>query len=182
MTAQCNISHLYSTVFQTVFLTYLFVSSSTNLIFKRFLISGAVNAVSPANPFRTEKSNIFRKNILNSALGSSSELPLIPKAQDAMTSVVYLYIVSTTSTGAPVDSPWWNSYYIFSYNIHLYSADVICFLVVSLKVGCLSLNLTLVHRKFMFSLLIVPNFKFVSVSNRKIYWSWKCQSLLKKVS
>jgi hypothetical protein len=77
-----------------------------NFIFKRFLISGAVNAVSAANPFRTEKSNIFRKNILNSALGSFSEWPLIPKAQDAMTSVVYLYIVSSTSTGAPVNRPW----------------------------------------------------------------------------
>jgi hypothetical protein len=35
-----------------------------------------------------------------------SELALIPKTQDAMTSVLYLYIVSTTSTGAPVNGPW----------------------------------------------------------------------------
>jgi hypothetical protein len=33
-------------------------------------------------------------------------LPLIPKAQDAMTSVVYLYTVSVTSTGDPVNSPF----------------------------------------------------------------------------
>jgi hypothetical protein len=59
---------------------------------------------------------------------------LIPKAQDAMTSVVYLYIVSATSTGTPVNSPWWNSYYIFSYNIHLHFVDVIYFLFVSLMV------------------------------------------------
>ena len=133
------VSHLYSTVLQTVFLMYLVVSSSKNFIFKSFLTSGAVNAVSAANPFRTEKSNILRKYILNSALGSFSELPLIPKAQDAMTSVVYLYIISTTSTGAPVNSPWWNSYYIFSYSIHLHIGDVICFLVVSLKALYLSL-------------------------------------------
>jgi hypothetical protein len=48
-------------------------------------------------------------------------LPLIPKAQDAMTSVVYLYIVSNTSTGDPVNSPWWNSYYRFNYKIRLNS-------------------------------------------------------------
>jgi len=133
------VSHLYSTALQTVLLRYVFVSSSKIFIFKLFLTSGAVNAVSPANPFRTEKSNIFRKNFLNSALGSFSELPLIPKAQDTMTSVVYLYIISTTSTGAPVNSPWWNSYYIFSYSIHLHIGDVICFLVVSLKALYLSL-------------------------------------------
>ena len=154
LTWQHNIyvSHLYSTVLQTVFLMYLVVSSSINFIFKSFLTSGAVNAVRPANPFRKEKSNIFRKNILNSALGSFSELPLIPKAQDATTSVVNLYIVSATSTGAPVNSPWWKSYYIFSYSVlvHLHSADVICFLVVSLKVGCLSPNLNLIRRKYMF--------------------------------
>jgi hypothetical protein len=54
-------------------------------------------------------------------------LALIPKAQDAMTSVVYLYIVSTTSTGEPVNSPRRNSYHIFGYYVHLDSADVICF-------------------------------------------------------
>ena len=107
------VSHLYSTVLQTVFLRYLVVSSSRNFIFKSFFSAGAVNAVSPANPFRKEKSNIFLTYILNSAFGSFSELPLIPKAQDAMTSVVYLYIVSTTSTGDPVNRPWWNCYYIF---------------------------------------------------------------------
>jgi hypothetical protein len=32
-------------------------------------------------------------------------LPLIPKAQDAMTSVVYLAIVSFTSTVEPANSP-----------------------------------------------------------------------------
>ena len=82
------------------------MSSSISFRFKRFLTAGALNAVSAANPFRTEKSSIFRTFILNSALGSFSELALIPKAQDAMTSVVYLYIVSTTSTGDPVDRPW----------------------------------------------------------------------------
>jgi hypothetical protein len=147
LTWQHNLSYLCSTVVQTVFLRYLFVSSSKNFIFKRFLTARAVNAVSPANPFRIEKSNIFRKNILNSALGSFSELPLIPKAQDAMTSVVYLYIVSATSTGDPVNSPLWNSYYIFGYYIHLHSADVICFFVVSLEVAWLSPSLTLIRGK-----------------------------------
>jgi hypothetical protein len=109
-------------------------------------------------------------------------LPLIPKAQDAMTSVVYLYIVSTTSTGAPVNSPWWNSYYICSYNIHLHSADVICFLVVFLKVGFLSPNLNLIRRKYMFSLLIVPNVKLISVFDRKICWIGISQILWNKVS
>jgi len=153
--------HLYSTVLQTVFLRYLVVSSSKKFIFKRFLTAGAVNAVSAANPFRTEDPNIFRKNTLNSALGSFSELPLIPKAQDAMTSIVYLYIVFATSTGDPVNSPWWNSYCIFSYNAPLHSADVICFLVVSLKLGYMSLNLTQIQWKYMFSLLIFPNFKCI---------------------
>ena len=166
------IFHLYSNVLQTIFLRYLVVSSSINFKFKRFLSAGAVNAVSPANPFRTEKSNIFRKYILNSALGSFSELPLIPKAQDAMTSVVYLYIVSTTSTGDPVNRTWWNSYYIFGYNVSLHYADVICFLVLSLKLGYLSLNLTEIFRKYMLSLLIIRNFKCISVFNRQIDWTW----------
>jgi hypothetical protein len=38
-----------------------------NFILKRFLIAGAVNDVNAGKPFTTEKSNIFRKNILNSA-------------------------------------------------------------------------------------------------------------------
>jgi hypothetical protein len=162
------VSHLYSTVLQTVFLMYLVVSSSKYFRFKRILILGAVNVVSPANAFRKDKWNIFRKYILNSELGSFSAWPLIPKAQDAMTSVVYLYIVSATSTGEPVNSTWWNSYYIFSYYIHMHSANVICFLVVSNNVWCLSANLYLMRLKYMFSLLIVPNLKFVSVFNRKI--------------
>ena len=108
LTQQNNVyilSHLYSTVLQMVFLRYLTVSSSINFIFNSFLSAGAVNAVSAANPFRTEKSNIFRTYILNSALGSFNELKLIPKAQDAMTSVVYLYIVSATSNGQPFNRP-----------------------------------------------------------------------------
>jgi hypothetical protein len=109
-------------------------------------------------------------------------LPLIPKAQDAMTSVLYLCIVSTTSTGEPVNSPWWNNYYIFSYHIHLHFADVNCFVVVSLNVGCLSLNLTLIRCKYMLSFLIFPNFKFFSVFNKKIFWTWKCRSLWNKMS
>jgi len=133
-TTNIYVSHLYSTVLQTVFLRYLVVSSSKNFIFKNFLISGAVNAVSPANPFLIEKSSIFRTYIRNSDWGSFSAWPLIPKAQDAMTSVVYLYNVSTTSTGSPINRPWWNSYYIFGYNSHLHSTGVICFLVVSLNV------------------------------------------------
>ena len=152
LTWQHNIyvSHLYSTVLQTVFLRYLVVSSSKNFIFKRVLISGAVSNISATNPFLIEKSNIFRTYILNSDWGSFSAWPLIPKAQDAMTSIVYLYIVSTTSTGSPVNSPWWNSYYIFSYNIHLYCTGVICFLVVSLNVVNPSPNLTLISRKYSF--------------------------------
>jgi hypothetical protein len=77
-------------------------------------------------------------------------LPIIPKAQDAMTSVVYLYIVSATSTGDPINSPWLNNHYTFSYHIYLLSTDVICFVVVSLIVGCLSLNLTLIRCKYVF--------------------------------
>ena len=49
----------------------------------------------------------------------------------------------------------------------MYSADVICFLVVSLEVVYLSLNLTLICGKHMFSLLIVPNFEFTSLFNKK---------------
>jgi len=42
----------------------------------------------------------------NSAPGSFSELLLIPKAHDAMTSVVNLAIVSFTSNVEPDNSPW----------------------------------------------------------------------------
>ena len=82
------VCHLYSTVLQTVFLRQLFTSSSIYFNFKSLVIAGAVNAVSPANPFRIENSNIFLENFLNSELGSFIELLLIPKAQDAMTSMV----------------------------------------------------------------------------------------------
>jgi len=99
-----------------------------------------------------------------------------------MTSVVYLYIVSATSTGDPVNRPWWNSCYIFGYYIHMPSADVIYFLVVSLEVVYLSLNFTLTCGKYMFSLLIVSNFKLVFVFNKKIIWAWTCQSLWNKMS
>ena len=51
-------------------------------------MAGAENAVKVANPFRIENSNIFVENFLNSELGSFSEWLLIPKAQDAMTSMV----------------------------------------------------------------------------------------------
>jgi len=169
--------HLNSTVPQTVFLTYLVVSSSTNFIFKSFFSAGAVNAVSPANACRKENWNIIRTYIPNSALGSFSELSLIPKAQDAMTSVVYLYIVSSTSTGDSVNRPGWNCYSIFSYYIHMHSADVICFLVVSLEVLYLSLNLNLICGKYTFSLLTVPKFKLIFVFNSKTVWAWTCQSL-----
>ena len=102
-TTNIYVSHRYSTVLQTVFLRYLVVSSSKNFIFKRVLICGAVNAVSAANPLLIEKSSIFRTYILNPDWGSFSAWPLIPKAQDAMTSVVYLYIVSNTSTGKTLE-------------------------------------------------------------------------------
>jgi len=65
--------HLYSTVLEKVFLRYLTVSSSKNFSFKNVFSAGAVNAVSAANPFPTEKSNIFLAYILNSELGSFSE-------------------------------------------------------------------------------------------------------------
>ena len=43
----------------------------------------------------------------NSSSGYFSELPLIPKAQDAMTSMVNLAIVSFTSTVEPDNNPWY---------------------------------------------------------------------------
>jgi hypothetical protein len=82
------------------------MSSSRNFNFKKDVISGEKIPVIPANPFRKVNLNIFLRKNLNSELGSFSELPLIPKAQDAMTSVVYLYIVSAASTGDPVNSSW----------------------------------------------------------------------------
>jgi hypothetical protein len=47
---------------------------------------------------------MFRTNYES---GSFSVLPLIPKAQDAMTSVVNLPIVSATSTVEPENNPWY---------------------------------------------------------------------------
>ena len=58
------------------------------------------------SPFQTEKSNIVLIRPQNSESGSFSELPLIPKAQDAMTSVVNLPNVSFTSIVEPDNSPW----------------------------------------------------------------------------
>ena len=50
---------------------------------------------------------VYASNALaKSESGSFSELLLIPKAQDAMTSVVNLAIVSFTSTVEPDNSPW----------------------------------------------------------------------------
>jgi hypothetical protein len=130
-----------------------------------------VNDVNAGKPFTTEKSNIFRKNILNSAWGSFSELPLIPKAQDAMTSVVHLYIVSTTSTGDPINSPFESSYCIIRYEIHVHSGDVIWFFVVFLKLY-MSLSLTLIRLTYTFSFLIFPNFNLISIFNRKLHGNW----------
>jgi hypothetical protein len=66
---------------------------------------GAKNAINITSPFWTEKSNIFLMRRPNSESVSFSELLLIPKAQDAMTSVVNLPIVSFTSTVEPDNSP-----------------------------------------------------------------------------
>ena len=76
---------------------------------KEYLSLGAKNANRIANPLVREKWNTFLMYRPNSASGSFSELPLIPKAQDAMTSVVNLAIVSFTSTGDPVNSVRWNA-------------------------------------------------------------------------
>ena len=67
---------------------------------------GAKNANNVKIPFLTEKSSTVLMRRPNSESGSFSELPLIPKAQDAMTSVVYLAIVSFTSTVEPDNRPW----------------------------------------------------------------------------
>ena len=66
---------------------------------------GAKNAKSIANPFLTENVNTVLTCRPNSEYGSFSELLLIPKAQDAMTSVVNLAIISFTSTVEPDNSP-----------------------------------------------------------------------------
>jgi len=92
--------------------------------FKRDINAGAENTFSVAKPLRTEKLNKFLMYLLNTASGSFIVWTLIPKAQDAMTSVVYLYIVSATSTGDPVKGPWRNSYYIFSYSLQLQPANI----------------------------------------------------------
>jgi len=73
---------------------------------KILLIYGANHANCIASPFLTENVKILLKVCPNSASGSLSELLLIPKAQDAMTSVVNLPIVSFTSTVEPGNSPW----------------------------------------------------------------------------
>jgi len=59
----------------------------------------------------------------------------------------------------------------------MHSADVICFLVVVLEVLYLPLDFTLICGKYMFSFMIVPNFKLISVFNRKIIW----RKLLKRI-
>jgi hypothetical protein len=109
-------------------------------------------------------------------------LALIPKAQDAMTSVVYLYIVSTTSTGDPVNRPWWNSCYTFGYYTHTHAFCGLFFFILSLKVVYLSLKLTQILRNCMFPILIFANFKFTSLFNKKFDWNWKCQSVWNKMS
>jgi hypothetical protein len=75
---------------------------------------GAKNHISDTSPFRIVKSNASRRYLLNSASGCFSELLWIPKAQEAMTSVVYLAIVSFTSTGEPVNRPRYVSYCVVS--------------------------------------------------------------------
>jgi len=67
---------------------------------------GANHAINIAKPFLTENENTVRMRRPNSESGSFSELLLIPKAQDAMTSVVNLDIVSFTSTVEPDNRQW----------------------------------------------------------------------------
>jgi len=60
MTAKCiYVSHLYSNVLQMFFLRYLVVSSSISFIFKRFLIAGALNAVSADKPLSNREVKYF---------------------------------------------------------------------------------------------------------------------------
>jgi len=66
----------------------------------------AKNAANIANPFLTENVNMLLMFRPNSESGFFSELLLIPKAQDAMTSVENLAIVSVTSTVEPDNSPF----------------------------------------------------------------------------
>jgi hypothetical protein len=82
---------------------YSVVLSSKNLSLKMELREGAKNHISDISPLLTEKSSIVRRYLRNSASGSFSELLWIPKAQEAMTSVVYLVIISVTSTGVPAN-------------------------------------------------------------------------------
>jgi len=70
-------SHFYSTVFQTIWLTILFVSSSKNFRPKTVLIYGAKNAVTIVSPCWTETSHNFLSRRPNS--GFFSKLALIPK-------------------------------------------------------------------------------------------------------
>jgi hypothetical protein len=73
---------------------------------KILLREGENHANSIASPFLTENVNILLMCRPNSESESFSELLLIPKAQDAMTSVVNLAIVSFTSTVEPEKSPF----------------------------------------------------------------------------
>ena len=73
---------------------------------KILLRCGAKNTSNISNPFLTENVNTVLMRRPNSESGSLSELLLIPKAQDAMTSVVNLAIVSFTSTVEPENRQW----------------------------------------------------------------------------
>ena len=91
----------------------MFVLSSIKFRRKSLWRYGAKIVITITNPFWTEKSNIVLMRRPNSESGSFTQLLLIPKAQEAMTSMVNLAIVSFTSTVEPDDSPWYCYYQDF---------------------------------------------------------------------
>jgi hypothetical protein len=87
-------------------LPYVVVRFSSIKFSRKILLRcGANHANSIAHPFLTVNVNTLLTRLPNSESGSFCDLLLIPKAQDAMTSVVNLAIVSFTCTVEPDNSP-----------------------------------------------------------------------------
>jgi hypothetical protein len=95
---------MYSIVLHTVSVTKLSVAASRNFSLIKDSTEGAKNCNIAVRTLRNIQSNKVHRRRLNAASVTFSELPLIPKDQDAMTSVENLAIVSITSTGDPVNS------------------------------------------------------------------------------
>ena len=93
---------LYCNVFHTVFLTNCSILDSTTDVRNTLSSDGAKKDSMKANDLRGDMSNTLRRFTLNSDCGSLIALVSIPKAHDAITSVVNLAVHSFTSTGESV--------------------------------------------------------------------------------